>query len=278
MEGSSFSAIKSSQLIEEIKLDGRCHNAFYNQSNNKFYICYSNYKSVDVYDGANPNKLELFKKVSLELKKPKTLCINTENKIFIACELREGIFVFDENFNFLNRFGQNVMQDDVDYMCIDYDDTNKTSFLYISSYGSCKVTKWNCSTGELINELDIPCPSSSLVKNEKLFVISESDEVNCVLEINKYSLETINSISIGGWLELAGICFDNASNLIVTAKQCLTDETKYLFVFSPEGALLNKICLDEFGHVLDMTLGHNCLLILAQELDFEFYLRKFTFN
>ena len=212
MECSSFSEIKSSQLIKEIKLDGRCHNVFHNQSNKKLYVCYSNYKSVDVFDGSDTNKLELIQKVSLILNKPKALCINTENHIFIACELREGIFVFDENFNLLQKFGQNIMYDDVDYMCIDYDQTNKISYLYISSYSSCKVTKWNCFTGELVNESDILCPSNSLVKNEKLYVISESDELNCVLEINKDSFETINSISIGGWLELAGICVDNASN------------------------------------------------------------------
>jgi hypothetical protein len=284
---SIFSVYKSSKLQESVLLEAACHSMSYHEATQSLYVLDSSDRKCHIYN-STPFSLATRRSVDLSAhsNRPVTVGLSSRHQksikeVLIACESNEGVQVFDSEFNFIRKFGEKLI-DVADFM--ETDTVDATCFVYISAIDSGKLIKLNGTTGEQVGELNLIKPCNIRVRNEELFVISNGGSNsgsgnNCVLVFNKNSLQMKRKVFVDGWMCLEGLHFDSCSNLIVTAKRNSSSQARSLFVFDSDGNLINEIVLDRvYENILDITVIEDNLVVLEQESDCEFVLKRLSFN
>jgi hypothetical protein len=165
-------------------------------------------------------------------------------------------------------------------------------YVYISHENN-RVTKWNCESGVLVKKLSVENPGNMRVKEDRIYVISEAyvkrmDEklieiksgLNCVLILNKDSLEVLRKVKLENWMQPMALLFNN-DQLLAAAYQIdrtnLIDKDNSLFMFDSNETFVKRLDIKNVESVLDMVLIENELFVLTYMDDY-FGLIEFKFQ
>ncbi len=291
---------KSCKIFDTVILDGVCYSIAHDEKKSSLLLCDGSSKSLNIYklnemNGISHDNCQL---VELQECFEYPLIVRLYlNQIYVVGEYNDGIAEFDCDFNLKRKFGMEYSFGDLNSMAIDSHDD--TTYLYISHQNN-KLSKWDCNKGLLVNELKVENPLSLKVKDDNLYVISESfleieiedtslrkklkqikSGENCVLVYNKHSFELVKRISVENWIQPKGIEFDNFGNLMVTAFKLesgnFISTDRSLFLFDGNQNLINEVKMNDVCSVVDMVLIKDNLFLISYEQEM-FLLSKISFE
>lgn len=282
----SMASSSSYEAQEEVELSGVVHSIAYCKETRNILLCDSyNWKVEHLsHSPSSGRSLRQQKTLTLDeehlgISNPQSVHIAWKlGAIFVGCESDKGISVLDRNSHqLIKKFAQDLSRD-FDYLVVDDEmEDPKHCIVYASSTNSGKVTKLDYSSGKMLSELSVTLPSNITLKDDKLYLISQIDSVECVLVIDKQSLKIQNKFVQSGWSMLGGLCLDEHRNVCVTARN--ESNHRVIYSFDDGGKLIGQNQLSEFdedAQVLDMVFSDKDLVVSVQELGPEFLLKRFT--
>ena len=254
----------------------------YCEQSDNLLICDSCHWTVEIFKTSANINIDRTVELDQWLSNPTSVQVDKKTgMIMIGCDSEAGVGVFDKDFRFVKKFAENVKMD-FDYIAIDYE-TENVCMVYMCSTNRGKLTKWDYNTGMLVKEVSFTVPSNIQVQGDRVFLIIVEDVTECVAILDKHSLEISSRITVAGWSSLGGLLIDNSSNIIVTANKRVGDSVqRSVFVFDCSGSVKNEVALwavaDENIYILDMIAINSDLMVLTQEPDAEFFLKRIVFE
>ena len=200
---------------------------------------------------------------------------NDDEEIYVSDFKAKTVFLFDSNFNYRRKIGQNLYN--VQYLNIDSD------FLYISQPDDDVVTVWNLSNDEFKIKL-IEQPLHTFITENEIFIVSRADrEVdfdkkklkklfkgNYINIVNKLDLTTIHKIIFDDWFAPHTIHLTDDGKIYTLAyefdKCGFYSENRFLFIMSSLNnnyQLIRKIELVGIGSISDAIYLENKIIICA---------------
>lgn len=185
------------------------------------------------------------------LSEPFAICINKRNEIFIGDHLEKSIFVFNQNFEFLRKFGNDTLIESSSFALDEADETVKIgssnesiSLLFSTSKFMNTISVWNSDTGEFVNKFKLNKPEYIQVCDKRLFIIgrvnnsniytlsqnlSDSNKniiysANCIYILNKRTFDLIHTIQLSNCYDLKGLFVDKHLNIFTIGKEYLYDD------------------------------------------------------
>lgn len=281
----NFAEFNSAKVEEELELSGSCNSLTYNQDNKTLLVCNSTENTIEIYE---KNEFSCFKnsKPEKEIKLEKGICSIFYDKfkkiILIGCKSKNGILIFDMNFELIKKIGKEINYEYIDSLSMDKDKNDEN--IYIISRNDNKLAKWNIENDCLIKEMNISIPKNIFIKNDKIFLISQNEELkkDFLFILDKNSFEILNKINLNNERKLIrGISIDDFNNIILTATDEDDKKTINFFVLNSNGKILKEFCLEEIEKtsiISDIIIVNNNIFTLSQELDWEFLLKKISFT
>src|SRR6218665_3551545 len=262
------------------------HNMAYCEETRDVLLCDSYHWTIEHVSLSSSSGMSLQRKKLLKLDElygishPLSVQIARKMRsIFIGCGDNEGIYVLDRNsLQLVKKFAQN-MNRDFDYMVVDETEYPECCTVYASSVNMGTLTKFDYNSGLVTRELSVMTPSNILLKDDKLYLICGIDSSECVLVIDKHSLKIQSKFSLSGWSLLGGLCLDERGDVFVTA----SNDSNHRIIYSLDdgGKVVGRVLLKEFhrhAHALDMVAADKDFIILAQEPEEDFTLKRIQFT
>lgn len=209
------------------------------------------------------------------LVRPYAICVNSRNQIIIGDRGREGIFLFNSQFEFLLHFGKNF-KNTISYMRCD---PLNASTLYVTHCNDNELTIWDLDRQKLSMETKLDKPEYLAITSDKIFVTSctchEYNEKrkkfveklksgsNCIFILDKFNLNVLQLIKYNDWLQPGGLHVDVKHQIIVTTAYIINgdksqSDSRYLFFIDYENQnIQDKICLNDVKIFDDMTMYDN---------------------
>src|SRR6218665_422521 len=215
-------------------------------------------KLDELYSISNPVSVHIARKI---------------DSIFIGCD--QGIYVLDRtSLQLVKKFAQN-MNRYFDYVVVDETGDPEHSTVYASSINKDMLTKFDYSSGSVMRELPVTAPGNILLKDDKLYAICEIDSTDCILVIDKHSLEIQRKFALSGWSRVGGLCLDERRDICITARN--ESNHRILYSFDDGFNVVTSVRLAEFDEdafVLDMVAADKDFIMLTQELDWQFTMKR----
>src|SRR6218665_471028 len=282
VESPDASSVKSQEVVA---LDGIVHSMAYCKETHNFLLCNWVYSRIEQFSHSSSSGLSLQPQKLWKLDEMHSISCPTSvqiarimGSILIGCDSNEGIYVLDQtSFRLIMKFAQN-MNRSFDHMVVDETEAPQRCTVYVSSRNNGTLTKFDYSSGSMMNELSVTVPNNILLKDDKLYLNCMLDSTACVLVIDKHSLNMQSKFVSSGWSLLGGLCLDERSNVCVTA--WTESNHRILYSFDDGGKEVGNVQLPEFdddAYVLDMIAVDNDLFILTQEYE-EFFLKRLPFK
>ncbi len=203
---------------------------------------------------------------NLMLEYPFAIYVNNyTNEIFVGDYKKQCVFVFDENFNYITEFGNDIAKAP-NTITMD----RLTNLIYCTDYWYDRVTIWkgdrttasnlHSNKYSLHREFHCDSPAYVQVAEDKIFIVSavelETDESNvkvkdikkgsnCIFVIDKLKHECLFEIRLKNWIEPYGLFVDSKMNIYTSASELDNESnisiTAFLFKFDMNGRLITKI-------------------------------------
>jgi hypothetical protein len=226
----------------------------------------------------------------------------TQSFIVIGDCLRHELLVFDLNLTLVKRISHKYVAKAPNSMCVDYcpctvssdlptytahSKTINGNTLYVTDWSFNTLYAYSFDTGHLINKIQIDSPSHMKLLNDKLYVISgiECELVpnkrklnkitkgsNCIFELDKQSLQILNTIKSEKWLSPCGLDISPITQNIYTMAYYLDSEQSIsdyfsLFIINSSGQCLHQLLLNGIQIVRDfafLDLNYHHLVICGE--------------
>src|SRR6218665_2908993 len=276
----------SVETQEDLLLKGVAHSLAYCKETRSLLLCDNHCCTIEQFSlssssGSSMQPQKLWKLNEMHgISYPTSVQIASKmNRIFIGCDFNGGIYVLDQNsLQLVKKFAQN-MNRDFDYMVVDETEYPQCCTVYASSVNNDILTKFDYNSGLVTRELPVMTPSNILLKDDKLYLICGIDSSECVLVIDKHSLKIQSKFSLSGWSLLGGLCLDERGDVFVTA----SNDSNHRIIYSLDdgGKVVGRVMLKEFhrhAHALDMVAADKDFIILAQEPEEDFTLKRIQFT
>src|SRR6218665_372969 len=288
VETSDMSSVETSdtslvETQEELELEGVAHSMAYCKETHNLLLCDCHNWTIEQFSLSSSSGLSLQPQKLLKMdevygiKYPVSVQIARRmGSMFIGCEFNEGIYVLNRNsLQLVKKFAQN-MNRDFDYVVVDETEYPQRCTVFASSVNNDTLTKFDYSSGSVMSELPVMSPSNILLKDDKLYLVCHiNDSSECVLVIDKHSLEIHSKFALSGWSLVGGLCLDDRGYMCVTARN--ESNHRVLYSFDDGGKVVGHVQLAEFDKhtvVLDMVAADNDFIILTQEPGWEFTMKR----
>jgi len=270
----------SSVETEEEPLPGRvAHSMAYCEETRDVLLCDSDNCTIEKFRLSSSSGLSLQPEKLLKLDEQYSISRPTSVQIasrmgciFIGCELNEGIYVLDRiSLQLVKKFAQN-MNRDFDCVVVDETEYPQRCAVYVSSRNNDTLTIFDYSSGSVMSELSVMIPSNILLKDNKLYLISQ---IECILVIDKNLLEIQSKFALPGWSMVGGLCLNEHGYICVTARN--ESNHRILYSFDNGFKVVGRVQLTEFdedAYLLDMVAADKDFIILTQEPGWEFAMKR----
>lgn len=219
------------------------------------------------------------------LNQPIGICLNSyknNDEIFVGDYYEHEIFVFDSNFKYIRKFGDENLKNPQYLYC----DTHANSgILYVSDFQNNNITVWSIDDGSYIDIIELQEPFEIKFTTDMLFVSSpcsfDIDETiknkvtrrtsgeDCIYVIDKFSFSIQNRIKLDNWLTVRILHIDSDLNLYITAYEIdenqIKSESKYLFTIDCNDQLVNKCLINDLQSYGDALLFETNLIICSKK-------------
>lgn len=226
----------------------------------------------------NNNSLKFIGKEKLYLKGASAIAIRNNSELFIGCCLKNGIHVFDMDFNKLYCFPE-VKVDEISYITFNKDESE----LFLSSCTEEKIVRFDLATRKILREYEFDRPWKMITYNNKLIFCS--GESLHVFDTEKD--ETITIITTEGFTQcenfsgMGGLYMDSMNKMYLCIKEKNSEysNSRSLLVLDND---FNKILhtypvgMMEFVH--DMIVVNNNAFFLANEDQVYNFMNRIIFN
>jgi hypothetical protein len=252
-----FRKIKSNPLFR--RLFGFNRMTFIEMANknikSKKILITSSYNSSIVVADINGTLIEL--RQSKYIKKPWGIRANKNNEIFIGDNYFKHIAVFDSNWKFLRKIGENLSGS---YSDLEIDDS--TNEIFAASLFDSIILVMDSIEGHLLKQVHILSPAYIRIFNDSLFVLS-TDYIFCM---NKTTFDTYQTIKLSNADYINGLYIDNNKNIFTTAyevndEKIRSKEVNILIVRSHDKHVLKKVNTG-LNQVNDIAFNNGIFLFL----------------
>jgi len=269
----------SVETQEDLLLKGVAHSLAYCKETRSLLLCDNHCCTIEQFSlssssGSSMQPQKLWKLNEMHgISYPTSVQIASKmNRIFIGCDFNGGIYVLDQNsLQLVKKFAQN-MNRDFDYMVVDETESQQSCTVYVSSVNNGTLTKFDYSSGSVMSELPVATPGNILLKDNKLYLISQ---IECILVIDKHLMEIQRKFVLSGSSLVGGLCLDERGYICVTARN--DSNHRILYSFDDGFNVVTRVQLAEFDEdafVLDMVAADKDFIILTQELDWVFTMKR----
>src|SRR6218665_1574742 len=269
----------SVETQEDLLLKGVAHSLAYCKETHSLLLCDNHCWTIEQFSlssssGSSMQPQKLWKLNEMHgISYPTSVQIASKmNRIFIGCDFNGGIYVLDQNsLQLVKKFAQN-MNRDFDYMVVDETESQQSCTVYVSSVNNGTLTKFDYSSGSVMSELPVATPGNILLKDNKLYLISQ---IECILIIDKHLMEIQRKYVLSGSSLVGGLCLNERRDICVTARN--DSNHRFLYSFDDGGNVVTRVQLakfDEDAFVLDMVAADKDFIILTQELDWVFTMKR----
>src|SRR6218665_1937892 len=280
VETSSVEAQDTSlvETQEEQLLEGPAQCMVYCKETRSLLICDSYSWTIEEFSLSSSSGLFLQPQKLWNLHEMHSICnpisvtiARQMSRMFIGCSSGVGIYVLDQNsLQLVKKFGEN-MNRDFDYVVVDETEHLERYTVYASSTNDGKLTKFDYSSGSVMREISVKFPNNLLLKDNKLYLMCE---IEYILVIDKH-LEIQRKFALSGWSSLGGLCLDERGYICVTARN--DSNHRILYSFDAGFNVVGSVHFAEFDegtYVLDMVAADKDFIMLTQELDWEFTVKR----